>query len=141
MSVVFIEPRKHVVKETQVGRMFRRALNFDDVFTYFNVETGEWILAYWVNKTGHLADEVEDLGGAMEKVTPDLVQQIIRCWGHVDWAAKKRRMQSKQRSWDRKKSDAISADQERWDWLKRRYPKMPIPYMYASPVSGGQLQQ
>lgn len=139
MSVVFITPEKHVVRETEVGRMFRRLLKFNDIFTYWNSETGQWILSYWVNRLGNVADEIEDLGPVMEGVCPTLVQQIVRCWKPVDWKLKKKMLLANQKRFLTKKAEQIVETQERYDWLKKRLrDKAPIPYAFVPRISGGE---
>jgi len=138
MSSVFINPVRHVVMETPTAKLFRKRLKFDDVFTYFNRETGQWVLAYWLNKRARLADEVEDLGPGFEVVSPSFIDQIVQCWGHVDWKAKKARLLSQERTKLRRESEAISEQQERFDWLKKKLiDKTTIPYAFDAHISGG----
>ena len=135
MSLVVIRPDRHVIKETDAARLFRRLLKFEDLFTYWNSETGEWILSYWINKLARVADEVEDLGPAMERVTPALVTQIVQCWKPVDWKAKKRRMEARQCDFKKGEDEKIIQDQERWDWAKRRIRgKAPIPFGFYGSI-------
>lgn len=139
MSVVHIQSDCHVVKQTQASLLFQRLLNTPDIFTFFNVETGQWVLAYWLNRMNRVADEIEDLGAAFEGVTPAMVQDIQRCWGPIDWKKKKRAMLSREKKRQDKLNDAVIADQERWDWLKdRTKEKSPIPYAYYPNMKGGQ---
>ena len=141
MSLVFITPEKHIVKETEAGRMFRRLLKFPDIFTYWNSETGQWVLAYWCNRLGHVADEVEDLGPVMEGLTPQLVQQIVTCWKPVDWGVKKKMMMARAKTFATKQDEKVIQEQERWDWMKKRTrDKAPIPYAFVPRISGGETQ-
>lgn len=138
-----INPNKHVVKDTSTARLFRKRLNFPDIFTFWNGETGEFVLAYWVCKRRHLCDEMEDLGMAFEKVTPELIQMIVTCWKTVNWKAKKVRLVSKENDRIRNEVDRIQEEQRRWDWAKKKLADRghkPLPYVFASPVSGGQVQ-
>ncbi len=140
--LTIIQPSKHVVKDTPVARMFRRRLNFEDILTYWNGETGEWVLSYWVSKQRRLVDEMEDLGMAFEKVTPDLVKMIVTCWKPVNWKAKKERLVSKEKDRVRNEIDKIQEEQRRWDWSKKRMADRglkPLPYAFSSPISGGQV--
>lgn len=135
-----INPSKHVVKDTPTAKLFRRKLNFPDMLTFWNGETGEWILAYWVSKKQHLVDEMEDLGMAFEKVTPDFVKMIVTCWKTVNWKVKKERLLSKEKTRVRKESESIVDQQERYDWAKKRLENRgmrPIPYAFSGTVSGG----
>lgn len=143
MSTTTIRPNIHVVKDTPVARMFRRRLKFDDIMTFWSAETGQWILGYWIDKRLQMVDEMEDLGMVFEKVTPELVQQIVTCWGSIDWKAKKKRLISKERDRIRTENDALMEQQERWDWAKKKLAdkgEAPLPYAFKTPVSGGQVQ-
>lgn len=142
MSLVRITPDKHVVKETEAGRMFRRLLKFNDVFTYFNADTGQWVLAYWVNRIGSLADEIEDLGPAMEAVTPDLVGMIVRCWKPVDWQKKKKLILDRHKLFLQKSSEELIEENARYKWAQKRAKgRSPVPYAFAPGISGGQVLQ
>jgi len=141
MSLTAIRPSVHVVKDTPVARMFRRRIGFDDIMTFWSAETGQWILAYWLNRRLNLVEEMEDLGMVFEKVTPELVQSIVSCWKRVDWGKKKKLLLAKQRDLTRKQNEALLADQERWDWMKKKceeHGKNPLPYAYGTPISGGE---
>lgn len=139
MSIVFLNPNIHVIKETEIGRMFRRLLKFQDIFTYWNSETGQWILSYWLNRLGNVADEIEDLGPVMEGVCPALVQQIVTCWKPVDWKLKKKMLLANHKRFQTKKVEQIMETQERWDWAKKRLgDKAPIPYAFVPRISGGE---
>lgn len=140
--LTIIRPDRHVVKDTPTARMFRRRLRFEDIFTFWNGETGEWILAYWVEKRRNLAEEMEDLGMAFEKVTPDLVDQIITCWKPVNWKEKKKRIITKEEDRVRGQIDRIQEEQRRWDWAKKKMVEKglkPIPFAFSAPISGGQV--
>ncbi len=140
--LTFIRPDRHVVKDTPTALMFRRRLRFEDIITFWNAETGEWILAYWVDKKRRLCDEMEDLGMAFEKVTPDLVNMIVTCWKPVNWKVKKKRLISKEHDRVRNEIDRIQEDQRHWDWAKKKLVDRglkPVPFAFSSPVSGGQV--
>jgi len=137
MSITLLQSEIHVVKETKISHLFRRLLNCPDIITFFCVPTGEWILGYWLNKSGRLIDEIEDLGSAFEKVTPQLVKQIRDCWKDVDWKTKKRLMLSREKTRIDRMNDAVIADQERWDWAKKRL-KKPVPFAFYPSITGGQ---
>lgn len=138
--IVHITPETHIVRETEAGRMFRRLLNFPDIFTYFNSETGQWVLAYWVNHTARQCHEIEDLGAAMELVNPGFVRQIVNCWKPVDWGKKKKMILSRERTRIRKGKEDACEDQERWAWAKKRVAnKAPIPYAFHAKMTGGDV--
>ena len=135
---MIFNPRIHVMKETTTSKMFRRRLKCPDIFTFFSLETGQWILAYWIKKSAHLIDEIEDLGTNFELVTPALIHQIVSCWGPIDWKAKKKRLISKYRDQERTRVEGLRDHQDKYDWLKRRM-QAPIPYAFSSPISGGEV--
>ena len=138
-----INPSRHVVKDTPAAKLFRRKLNFNKVLTFWNGETGQWVLAYWIDEKRHLVDEMEDLGMAFEQVTPDFVKMIVECWKTVNWKVKKERLLSKEKDRVRKENEGIREQQERYDWAKKQMTARglkPIPYAFASPVSGGEVQ-
>ncbi len=141
MSVVLIDASKHVVKETEAGRMFRRLLKHDGIFTYFNSDTGQWVLATWMNRLARIAEEIEDLGPAMEGLTQALVTQIVNCWKVVDWGKKKKMLLAHQKSFLKREDEKVLQDQERYDWCKKRLNgKAPIPYAFTPRISGGEVQ-
>lgn len=131
-----LRPSIHVVKDTTTARMFRRRLHFDDIITFFSLETGQWILAYWIDKRIRLVDEIEDLGANFELATQELVKQIAQCWGPINWKAKKVRLISKYKDRCRKEVDEVIENQERYDWLKKRMAQ-PIPYAFQVQVEKG----
>ena len=139
--LTIIRPDRHVVKDTPTARMFRRRLRFQDIFTFWNGETGEFILAYWVDKRRRICEEMEDLGMAFEKVTPELVRMIVTCWKPINWKVKKARLISKEKDRVRNEIDKIQEEQKRWDWAKKRMASRglkPLPFAFSSPISGGQ---
>lgn len=139
-----IQPDRHVVKETPTAKLFRRRLHFEDLFTFWNAETGEWILAYWICKRQRLCEEMEDLGMAFEKVTPDLINMIVTCWKTVDWKVKKARLVSKERTRVRLEVEKIQEQQEQWNWAKRQLISRglrPLPFAFSSPMTGGKARQ
>lgn len=127
MSLTLINPTVHVVKDTPVARLFRRVLHHEDVVTFFSLQTGQWILGYWIGGNKRMVEEMEDLGQAFEQVTPEFVKRITACWGGVDWKAKKRYLVGKQRDHIRKMQDEVRDQQDRWDWMKKRN-KGQMPY-------------
>jgi hypothetical protein len=137
MSLTFIQPSKHLVRDTEVTRMFRRRLRCPDIMTFFSGETGQWILARWVDKGKRLVEEMEDLGPIFNLVTPELVSLIVSCYRPVDWGEHKRRLLSRQKDRLVAQQEEVIQDQERWDWLKKKMQR-PLPYAFNSPISGGQ---
>jgi len=131
MSVTVIDPRVHYVKETGVARFFRRRLRDPNLVTFWHGETGQWILAYWLDRRQKIVDEIEDLGPRFEEVTASFVQMIVSCYGKVDMGRTKKRLIGKHRERIQKQSESICEDQERWDWAKKRTKeKAPLPYAF-----------
>lgn len=140
--LTIIQSDRHVVKDTPTAKMFRRRLRFSDIFTFWNAETGEWILAYWVEKRRRICEEMEDLGMAFEKVTPDLVDMIVTCWKPVNWKVKKARLVSKERDRVRNEIEKIQEEQKRWDWAKKKLADCglrPLPFAFSSTMTGGEV--
>ncbi len=132
--MTYLRPDVHWIKDTPTARLFRRKLKEPGVITFFSLETGQWILAYYIQRSVGLVDEVEDLGTNLELVTPELVQQICQCWGKIDWKAKKQRLLFKERSRIRKKDDDLIEEQARFDWAKKKMGG-DLPYMFETPIS------
>ena len=132
MPCTVITPEKHVVKDTPVARFFRRALGVEDIITFYHMETGQWILAYWVNKLGNIVDEIDDLGTHFELVTPEFVDMVRSGWGGINWAEKKKWFLAKHKEKITKDNEASIQDQDRWDWAKKRSGK--IPYLVQPPT-------
>lgn len=137
--MTFIRPSTHVVRDTFVAKMFRNRLRCPDIITFFSLDTGQWILAYWIEKRINMVDEVEDLGMAFELVTPELVKQIVQCWKPVNWKDKKRRLLARNRDKIQQGKDNQCEDQDRYDWLKKRM-KKPVPYAFKSRIDGGEVE-
>lgn len=140
VSITQIDPSKHVVKDTPAARFFRRRLRCDDIMTFYHRVTGQWILAYWLNRVKHKVDELDDLGHNFELIDQPFVEMIERCWGPVDFKRMKNRV--KQREAIRQKAELEEAleAQDMWNWLRRRTKdKAVVPYMLdMGNISGGQ---
>lgn len=138
MALTVLNPRIHLVKDTSAAKFFRRRLNQPDCMTFWHSQTGQWILGLWVHKGKRIVEEIEDLGPNCEAISPGFVSMIVNGYGSVDFKQKKKRILSKNRDNIRKQNEAIMEDQERWNWLKKRTKdKLPIPYAFDTPVSGG----
>lgn len=80
---------------------------------------------------------------SFEKVTPKLVRMIVDCWKPVNWKVKKQRLVSKEKDRIQKEVEKIQEEQKCWDWASKKLKEKghrPIPYAFASPISGGQVQ-
>jgi hypothetical protein len=140
MALTTLNPSIHLVKDTAAAKFFRRRLSEPDVMSFWNAETGQWILAFWVHRGKRLVEEVEDLGPNCEAVTPQFVEMIVTSYGAVDFKKKRKRLLSKHADHLRKQDDAVMEDQERWAWLKKKTKdKLPLPYAFDTPVKGGMV--
>jgi hypothetical protein len=89
---------------------------------------------------GQIADEIEDLGGMMEQLTPQLVKQIVDCWKPVDWGKKKKMILARQANFLRKQTEELIEENNRYKWAQKRVAsRAPIPYAYCPRISGGQV--
>ena len=140
--LTILQPDRHVLKETPTAKLFRRLLSCPDIITFWNGETGEWVLGYYVDRRRKLIDEMEDCGMSFEKVTPEFVSMIVTCWKTVNWKVKKRRLMAKESDRVRKETDSLMDQQEKWDWMKKKLDARglkPLPYAFSTPVSGGEV--
>ncbi len=140
--LTILQPDRHVLKETPTAKLFRRLLSCPDIITFWNGETGEWVLGYYVDRRRKLIDEMEDCGMSFEKVTPEFVSMIVTCWKTVNWKVKKRRLMAKESDRVRKETDSLMDQQEKWDWMKKKLNARglkPLPYAFSTPVSGGEV--
>ncbi len=140
MSITVLNPRVHLVKDTAAARFFRRRLSEPDVMTFWNSQTGMWVLAFWMHKGKRIVEELEDLGPNCEAVTPAFVDMIVGAYGPVDFSKKKKRILSRNLTAIRRQNEAIIQDQERWDWLRKKTKDtLPIPYAFSTPMSRGEV--
>lgn len=130
MSLTRLSPALHVVRDTPAARLFRRHLRDPDILTFFSMETGQWVLAYYIHRPSRLVDEIEDLGTNFESLSRKLVERISSCWGRVDLSRKKRRLLGQDRDRKRKKTDDLCETQELWDWTRKRK-RVNLPYAYG----------
>jgi hypothetical protein len=104
-------------------------LNDPDIITFFNHQTGQWVLAYWLHKDTGIVDEIDDLGPGFEEVTPEFVQSLERSRNYYNKEDLKKKyiLQAKRQA--RRENEEIYADQERWDWCRKRTrDKVIVPY-------------
>jgi hypothetical protein len=130
MGITKLRADIHRVVETPIAHFFRRHLNDPEIITFFNHETGQWVLAYWLHRDRRIVDEIDDLGDHFQEVTPEFVQSLERSrnFYNKDDLKKKYILQSRRQA---EKLDAdIYQDQERWDWMRKRTKeKAIVPYM------------
>ena len=78
MGPFTVDLSEHAIIDTECVRHLRRHLHDESLFTAFNTVTGQWFLAYWINKDRGLANDIDDLGPNMEFATRDLIRQLER---------------------------------------------------------------
>ena len=132
MSLTVLDPKIHLVKDTPASKFFSRKLNEPDVVTFWSSETGMWVLAFWVHRPKHIVEELEDLGPSFEYLTPTFVKMIVQAYGPVDFGKKKKHILSRNRDRLRKMDDEVLANQDRWNWLRKRTKDdMALPYAFG----------
>jgi hypothetical protein len=136
MSVTVLNPQIHWAVETQAAKFFRRHLRDSDILTFWTAETGQWVLAVWLDKRKKIVEEFEDLGPNMEAITDEFVSMIVSCYGPVDLKRTKSRLLGRNKDRIQKQTEDILMDQDRWDWLRKRTAHLaPMPYVVGCPVS------
>lgn len=142
MSVMVIRRDRHIPRETEIGRFFRRELNCPAIFTFWNAERSMWVLAYWLDPSETIMDEIEDLGHDFEDVTQGFVAMIRAGWGvGIDWGAHKKRLLARQAGKIQKENESIYQAQEEWDWVKKKHRaryQNELPYAIDVGVPGPQ---
>lgn len=126
--LTYLSPDRHHVRETEFVRFLRSHLNDPDLITYFNRDTGEYVLAYWVYKDKGVVSDVEPLGPNMEGATRQLVQDLSMTRGPTDWAALKKGYLEKDRAAHRKQQELLEEHKDQYDYLKRKTGRQ-VPYM------------
>lgn len=120
MGTFQIDRREHRVIETDFAKFLRRELRDRSLFTAYNVQTGRWFLAYWINKDRGLANDVDDLGPNMELATAKLVTQLRRSREGVTADDIKRRFERAARTgWEIETQEAQER-QEVQDWVQKK---------------------
>lgn len=132
MAIVRLSPDKYMIRDTEVAHHFSRELGCECV-TYFFPETEQWILAVWLDRDKGLVEELEDLGTNFELLDRALAQKIKRGWGRRDVKEYKKQLMRRRAHRIFAKNEAIAADQERYDWLKKKTGE-PIPYAFKAPT-------
>lgn len=80
MGTLEFNSKKHWVRDTEVARYFQQQLKTDNVVTFWNDETGQWVLGTWINKDKGLMGEIDDLGPNFEMVTREFANSIGRVY-------------------------------------------------------------
>ena len=109
-------------------RQLRRSLRDESLFTAYNTETGQWFLAYWINKDRGLANDVDDLGPNMEFATRKLVKQLEQSRAGVTATdIKKRFEKAVRRGWEIETEEAQERS-EVSDWVQKKSGS-PVPIL------------
>lgn len=120
MGIMKIREAVHKIRETEFVRVLRRRLNDPDLITYFNMETGLWVLAYWLSKTDRTVDEIEDLGPNLELATRDLADELERCRQATNFNGIKQKLIAKKRAKHRRFCDDMEKSKDERSWLHKR---------------------
>lgn len=130
-----INPRVHLVRETEAARYLRRELRDDDLVTYFDTEQGKWCVGYWTDKStgmlgssGYLAKL--EIGRSLvfpPQLTREIVSTMRRYRGPVDYKQQAANVRERARAQDRREIDSSMDETERYRWAQKRL-QTPIPY-------------
>jgi len=120
MGITRLIPGIHRVRDTPFARTLRRRLNDPDIITFKHRATNQWILAYWLDRRRGIVDEIEDLGPNFELCQEQLVADLERCRGTVDFKKHKRRVIERRRDHARKMTDDTRELSERHMWLQKK---------------------
>lgn len=128
MGTFTIRRGEHKIIETDFVRYLRRQLRDESLFTAYNVETGRWFLAYWINRDRGLANDVDDLGPNMEFATRTLVKQLERSRAGVTAKDIKQRFDRAVRTgWELETQEAQER-QELQNWVQKKSGS-PVPVL------------
>ena len=120
MGPFTVRPGEHVIRDTDFVRHLRQRLRDDSLFTAYNTETGQWFLAYWINKDRGLANDVDDLGPNMEFATGRLVKQLEQSRvGVTATDIKKRFERAVRRGWEVETEEAKERHEVQ-DWVQKK---------------------
>jgi hypothetical protein len=119
-----IDPRIHFVRDTPASRFFRRRLRDSKMMTFFNAETGQWILGCWLDEKRRWVEEFEDLGANCELLEGEageaLTSMILTGYGGIDWGKHRKRILGKWRDWERKQLERAEESRDHWEYLKKK---------------------
>ncbi|MHC4511295.1 MAG: hypothetical protein ACYTAO_20490 [Planctomycetota bacterium] len=128
MGPFTIRRDEHRIIETDFVRHLRRTLRDDSLFTALNVQTGQWFLAYWINKDRGLANDVDDLGPNMEFATRKLVNQLECSRAGVTAEDIKKRFERAVRTGWQIETEEAQERREVQDWVQKKSGS-PIPIL------------
>lgn len=74
MIPVYVDPAVHHLQDTPFQRYIRKHMRDESLFTFRHARTGNWILAFWVNKLKGLLMELLVLGGSCQPTRAQVKQ-------------------------------------------------------------------
>jgi hypothetical protein len=128
MGITILRRGIHRVVDTPFVRHLRVRLNDPDLVTFFNLETGQWILGYWLSRTRGMVDEIDDLGPRMELANRGLAEELVACRRVTDFRSVKRRLLRKRKAQAQEQLDSLEECHDQRAWLKKR--GIPPPMYY-----------
>lgn len=137
MGITQLNPQRHLVRDTPHTHYLRRHLKDEALLTYFNLDTQQWVLGYWIDRNRGVIDEIEDLGPNFERLTRELVKSLERTYAFYTKDDLKKRYLRRARHFEQKMREETAEANEQWNWCKKRTKeKAPVPWM----VSTGRMQ-
>jgi len=131
MGTLKLKRGVHLVRETWVSTFFRNKLRDPKIVTYFNRDTGQWVLATWLNKDQGLVTEIDDLGPNFEGMTREFVNSIGMYYTKEILAGIRAKMISQWYAKKRAEEDRAGVHKEQYDWMaKRTKDKVVAPLLY-----------
>lgn len=121
--MLVLEREKHQLCETEAVRFLRRELNDDSLITFWNKEVGHWTLAYWLDKTKGLVEDVRRLGKSFDagpQLTSEIVASMHRTKKPTDFARMKKFLIESHRAEQRALDDKCKEQRDQRKWLRDR---------------------
>lgn len=132
MGITELLPGVHQIAETPIVRVLRRRLGDPDLVTYYNRETGEWALGYWLSRVNGVVDEIDGLGPNFEAVTPDFITSLEQTRGSTTCADLKRLLVRNAKRRAAKQYESQGEQMDAYNWAKKRVgDKAPVPYAFG----------
>lgn len=130
MGITKIDPRAHLVRDNQHVHFLRRHLRDEDLLTFLNLDTNQWVLAYWVNRDKGIVDVISELGPNFESLTREFVASLERERKSYSADDLKRRLLNRDRRYQRHLVEEQEQANDEWDWAKRRVgDRARVPWM------------
>jgi len=139
MGITKLRRGVHFIRDTEAAKYLRRHLNDPDLITFFNAETGQYVLAYWVNRDRAIVDEIDDLGPNFEVMTHEFIRSLEESRRGTDPKELKRKLLRNAKRRTGRELERLEEHNDQYDWMKKRTAdKAPLPYMYGGGIKGGQ---